>query len=236
MRNNTRIITALLLLAPALSMADYVDAVKRGNAALKTGDVKSALGAYREAEADLPASAELDYNLGTALHLDGSFEEAVDKLTRSLKSADPAVVGKAHFNLGNTYYRMQDFQNAIKSFEEALKLNPADIDAKFNLELSRKRLKEQIKPEPQQDQQQNQQKQQDQQQQQQDQQQQQNQQDQQEQPQSQQQQQKEQQQQTRQMSKEDAERILNALKDDEKDIQKKLKRQIGRGDYVGKDW
>ena len=38
------------------------------------------------------------------------------------------------------------------------------------------------------------------------------------------------------MSEEDAERILNALRDDEKEIQKKLKRRQVAGDYVGKDW
>mgnify|MGYP001616573834 CR=1 FL=1 len=38
------------------------------------------------------------------------------------------------------------------------------------------------------------------------------------------------------MSKEDAERILNALKDDEKDIQKKVQRQVKAGNYSGKDW
>jgi len=38
------------------------------------------------------------------------------------------------------------------------------------------------------------------------------------------------------MSKEDAERILNALKDDEKDLQKKQQRYKARGNYRGDDW
>ena len=38
------------------------------------------------------------------------------------------------------------------------------------------------------------------------------------------------------MSKEDAERILNALRDDEKDIQEKLRRHRVSGEYNGKDW
>ena len=37
------------------------------------------------------------------------------------------------------------------------------------------------------------------------------------------------------MSKEDAERILNALKD-EQDIQKNIKRVKAGGNYSGKDW
>jgi tetratricopeptide (TPR) repeat protein len=152
---------------------------------------------------------------------------------------DPKLEASAHYNLANTYFRMQDYQKAITGYQEALSLNPDDMDAKFNLELSRKMLKEQIKPQQsgnqQQQQQQNQQNDQDQndqnQNQDQSQQQEQNQNDQNEQQQS-----KSQKQDDKKMSKEDAERILNALKDDEKDIQKKIQREISASGYVGKDW
>ncbi len=38
------------------------------------------------------------------------------------------------------------------------------------------------------------------------------------------------------MSKEDAERILNALKDDEKELQKDVRRMEGPAVYEGNDW
>jgi tetratricopeptide (TPR) repeat protein len=37
---------------------------------------------------------------------------------------------------------MQDYQKAIESYQKALEINPDDIDAKFNLELARRMLKE----------------------------------------------------------------------------------------------
>ena len=40
----------------------------------------------------------------------------------------------------------------------------------------------------------------------------------------------------KEMSREDAERILNALRDDEQDLQKKIKRKAKGSDYIGKDW
>jgi len=218
---------------------DYIDLVKKGNEALKVKDNKKALDLYRQAETEIPESPELNYNLGGALHEEGNYEEAVERLKQSLTTVDPQLEASAHYNLGNTYFRMQDYQKAIASYQEALTLNPDDMDSKFNLELARKLLKEQIKPQQQNNQQQQQQQQnqqQDQQQQQQD----QNQQDQQNQDQQdqkdQQQQQKSQQPRERKMSKEDAERILNALKDDEQDIQKKVQRQVAAGNYSGKDW
>lgn len=250
MRNAWTIAGLIFLFAVQTVFADFIGTVKKGNEAFKKKDYKTALEEYRAAEADNPTSPELDYNLGTALANDGGYEEAIDKLQKALRTQDIQVEAAAHYNMGNTYFRMNNYQNAIKSYEEALKLNPNDLDAKFNLELSRKKLKEQLKPQQDQNQQ-NQQQQQDQQQQQQQQQQdEQNKQDQQKQDQQDQQQQSQDQQnkdqqqqqqqqqmgQQKQMSKEDAERLLNALKDDEQDIQKKLRRTVKGGEYTGKDW
>ncbi len=230
---------AFLFLAQTVLAVDYIDLVKRGNEALRVKDNKKALEFYRQAETEMPESPELNYNLGGALYEAGNYEEAVERLQRSMNTVDPKLEAAAQYNLGNTYFRMQDYQKAIASYQEALKLNPDDMDSKFNLELSRKMLKEQIKPEQQNNQQQQQQNQQpdqkqDQQQQNQNQQdeQKENQQDQKDQEK----QQKSQQPDEKKMSKEDAERILNALKDDEKDIQKKVQRQAKAGNYSGKDW
>jgi len=226
--------------------ADYVKSVKNGNEAFTKKDYMKALEEYHAAETDLPVSPELDYNIGGALFEQGKYEEAVDKFTRALNSTDPMLAARAHYNLGNTYYRTQDYIKAIQSYEETLKLNPQDMDAKYNLELARRMLKENAKPD-----QENQQKKQDQQkqeskqdQQNKDQNQNQDQQDQQNSDQNdknQDQQDKQQQQKsdpknTKQMNKEDAERILNALRDNEQDTQKRLKREVKVGEYSGKDW
>ena len=218
MRRQLMFVASLVLLMAPAGFADYVSTVKEGNKAFQQKDYKKALDCYHQAEPDLPVSPELDYNLGAALHGTGDYDEAIKKFQAAMKSTDPNVQAEAQYDLGNTYYRKKDFQNAINAYQESLKLNPSDMDSKFNLELARKMLKEQIKP------QNNQQNKQDQKQQ--------NQQNQQQKD-----QQKQQQQgQGKKMSKEDAERILNALKDDEQDLQKKIRRENAKGDYVGKDW
>jgi len=245
-RSHVNLLTYLCLIAltvlafttvPAFG-EDHISLVKKGNEAFKTGDYKKALEFYHSAETDLPESPELQYNIAGALHKGGNYEEAVDKYSKALNTSDINLEAKAHYNFGNTYFRMQDYQNAIKSYEDALNINSEDMDTKYNLELARKMLKEQMKP--QQQKQKQQQQNQDQQQQKQDQQQQQQNQDQQQQQQQQQNQDQQQQQQEKQQqkvtSKEDAERILNALRDDEQDIQKKIKRNVKAGNYTGKDW
>lgn len=225
------LLALMLIIANALG-EDHIDLVKKGNEAFKNGNYKKALEYYHRAETDLPESPELDYNVAGALHQDGGYEQAVDKYTRALNTTDINLEVSAHYNLGNTYFRTEDYPNAIKSYENALSINPNDMDTKYNLELARKMLKDQMQPQ-QQDQQQQQQQEQEQDQQEQDQQQQQ---DDQQQDQQQQEQQQQQQEQQKEISKEDAERILNALRDDEQDIQKKIKRQTKAGNYIGKDW
>ena len=48
---------------------------------------------------------------------------------------DPSKA-KIHFNLGNTHYRLHEFEKALKEYREALRLNPDDKEAKFNFEVA----------------------------------------------------------------------------------------------------
>jgi Ca-activated chloride channel homolog len=228
-----------------LSSPLYADAfgtlVEKGNSAFKENDYKTALDFYHQAEVEKPETPELDFNIGTALHKEGNYEEAIEKFQKSMATDNVQHEAGALYNIGNTQFRMEDYQAAIQSYQKSLELAPDDIDTKYNLELARIRLKEQMqqqKQDPQQQQQQEQQQQQqpqdDQQEEQQDQQQQQDEKDKQDDKE----QKQEQPQQVNEndMSKEDAERILNALRDDEKDVQKDLKRFPAQGNYGGNDW
>jgi len=237
-------LACVLLLGCAVGAVagDVVESVRLGNAAFRQQQYSDALEQYQIAETEIPESPELDYNIAGVLHHQEKYEEAIDKYNRALSSQDVSLHTRALFNLGNTYYRMGDFPNAITYFQKALEADPDDLDAKFNLELARKMLKDNMQPENQEQQQQQQQKEQrnqdDQQQQQQQEQQNQDEQQQQEQRPDQEQQEQDQQQtqEPKPISREDAERILNALKDDEQDVQKKIRRQVSGGDYTGNDW
>lgn len=232
----------ILTLTGITTADDHVDLVREGNEAFDSGDYATAMEKYHSAEVEIPESPELFYNIAGAAFKQGDYEQAVDNYTKALNTTDIDLTAGAHYNLGNTHYRMGDYQSAITDYQKSLEINPDDLSAKFNLELARKMLKENSKPEQQnQDQEQQQQQQQPQEQQEgeqdqeQDQEQEEGEQDQQDEEQQQQQQQGQQEEQN-EISKEDAERILNALRDDEQDLQKKIKRQLSAGVYRGKDW
>lgn len=107
----------------------------------------------------------LHFNAGTAALGEGDFEAATDHLNAALTSPDLQLQQRAYYNLGHARYRLgqdaaapdkkqEQWQEAVKQFESALKLDPADADAQHNLEFVRKQLEE-LKQQQQQQQQQN---------------------------------------------------------------------------------
>lgn len=241
------LLALMLLTVASVSADDYVDAVNRGNEALVIGDFQTALDNYHVAETDLPESPELNYNMGAALYGQQAYDDAVEKFTNALGSSEPGIAAAAHYNLGNVNFHKQDYPAAIENYQNALNLNPEDMDAKYNLELARKMLKDNANQEEQEDQEQQQQEEKSEEEKKQDEEQQKEGENEEQQEQQQQQggesdekEEKQQEQQAvgeeKKMSKEDAERILNALKNDEQEVQKKIKRAKATNTYKGKDW
>jgi Ca-activated chloride channel family protein len=230
---------------------------KKGNRAYKQGQEltqegeknraveawEDALRYYRDAEIERPENPELSYNIGNVTYQQEKYEDALERYFRALNSDEVEHQAWTYYNLGNSLYRSGKYPEAIQAYQKCLELTPEDEDAKFNLEFVRKKMKEMLDKEAQRQQQQQQQQQQsEQQQEQQQQEEQQTQKDQQqgqqpEDEQKQQEQRREQFQPKEGMTEEDAERILNALKDDEKELLKKQQRAPrGKGRRGGKDW
>ena len=239
----------------------WSQAIKRGNEHYKAGAYDAALEAYQSAAEDRPEDAISRYNLGTALYQKEQFEKASDEFRQSLDTADPVHQAQGYYNLGNAQIQLNDIEGAIRSYKSALRLNPADLDAKHNLELALEKLEQKSQQNRSEsgDENKDQQKQ-DQQQQNQDQQdrneQAPNQQDQEDPSESEQQRQNQESseqeaaseesspqseqgstQQPVEMSEEDAIRLLEAVKDNEKEIQKKiLQKRFSRRQRSEKDW
>ena len=78
---------------------------------------------------------EAHFGKGAASYQLGEFDSARDSFDKSLKSSDDLVKSKAYYNLGNTFYKNNKKDEAIKYYRKALELNPNDKEAKFNYEL-----------------------------------------------------------------------------------------------------
>lgn len=193
---------------------------------LDTASFSRAENEYRRALDKKPDDLRWNFNLSNSQYKQLQLEEAAGSYRRLAEQAEtPAEKARALHNLGNSLLFQQKIDESIEAYKEALRNNPSDLDTKYNLAYAQM-LKNQDQN-------------QDQQQQQQDQQQQQQDQNQQQQDQNQDQQQNQQQQPPPKISPQNAEQLLQALQNAERDIQDKVKKQQAREARparVEKDW
>jgi len=193
--------------------------INRGNRYFAQQNFDEALQTYRDALIDDPESKELHLNLGSVLYKKEDYEESIKEYEKSTYSKDIILQSKSYYNMGNCLYRSGKLPEAIQFYKKSLELNPKDEDAKYNIEFVQKKIKEQMNK--QQGQQQEQQKQG---------------QGKQKKEEKQTQQQQKEQEKKQGMSKEDAERILQAFEENEKNAQKQKKMPGPSGIKVYEDW
>jgi len=158
LRGGLALLAALLLLA----FTTTGGLVKEGNRALEKGDPKAALDAYAQALERAPGSPEILFDTGLARAAGGDTGAAREAFLAALAGGGEGLRGPIEYNVGNTYFAEEDYASAAKAYRAALAANPADQDAKANLELTLRRIAEQEKQQqdqaqqdqPQQDQQQ----------------------------------------------------------------------------------
>jgi Ca-activated chloride channel family protein len=125
---------ALLLTACSPSTAKLTET---GNEAFAKQAYEDALKAYTEAQVNSPELAEPTYNLANVLYREGKYEEALKSLQQAAQIAQTGEVAQSsHFNAGNAAFNTKDWDGSVESYRQALLRDPADLDAKHNLELA----------------------------------------------------------------------------------------------------
>jgi len=195
---------------------------------------------YRKALEKEQGLVEGHFNLGNSLYKQGKYEESAREYENALlKAKEKDTKAYAYYNIGNSQMQEQKFQDAVKSYSESLQRNPSDQQAKYNLSYALAKLREQQQQQNKKDKNKDKQDKNDQQkkdQQKKEQEKQDQQQDRQQKDQQKQQQQNQASQQERKMSKADAQRILDVLKNNEKEVQKKLRVRQATRARTEKDW
>lgn len=135
--NNLFLIILLIITVPSMLLAEDPDELYR------KGLFAEAEEAYRKADMDNPRDIRYRYNRGCAAYKNEDYKAAVAAFSSVLRRAkDKDILYRTFFNLGNIAFIQGDFQSAIESYKGALTQNPKSDDAKYNLELALKKLKE----------------------------------------------------------------------------------------------
>jgi Ca-activated chloride channel family protein len=229
----TSLFFLLLIIDPSVLAQGGKKYIRQGNKKYENELYQESEILYRKSLDKDQSSYEANFNLGDALYKQEKYEDASRRFSDLTDEKENKTdLGKIYHNLGNSLLKENRIQESIESYKNSLRNNPNDQDTKHNLAYAKNLLRQQQQSQQQQQQQdQNDQEEQDQQKQDQNQQQNQEQEDQR-------QEQMEQEHQKNQISEEDANRILEALQQDEEKLLEKLKKQKAQARRVTvlKDW
>ena len=138
-----------LILSPALGWAGPGKALKQ----YQDGRYERALEEYQRSLKSKPDDPRLQFNTGAAAFQNKDYEEALAHLNSALITQEVPLQQRAYYNIGNTQFRLGEdaqepqkkqglWEQSIKSYDSALRLDPKDADAEFNRGLVKKRLEE----------------------------------------------------------------------------------------------
>jgi len=121
--------------------------------AFEAKDFEQATDLYDDALTLEPESGVISYNLGNALYRQGQFEDASTALLRGMLADDSEVRQNSLYNLGNAFVQLQKYPEALTAYRKALEMDPHDLDAKVNFEKAMQLLQQQQQEQQQQQQQ-----------------------------------------------------------------------------------
>lgn len=152
-----------------------------------------------KAMAENPMSYEANFNYADALFKQDKVDEALEQFEKmAAAETDKARLSELYHNIGNGYYAKGEFDKSIEAYKKSLRADPTNDATRYNLVAAQHMRNNQDED---QDKKQNQQQQQ----------------------QQQQDQQQQNQQQQQQMDREEAQRLLDAVQQDENELQEKRK-------------
>jgi Ca-activated chloride channel family protein len=143
----------MMLVSVSLFGQEEREYIRKGNKLYKKSEYAGSEGMYRRAQAQEKQGGDAGFNLGGALYKQGRFGEAAGEFSKAAVSSEGDSLKQAEgfYNLGNSLVKEQKFEEGIEAYINSLKLNPGDIQAKYNLAWAQDQLKKQEEQQKQQD-------------------------------------------------------------------------------------
>ncbi len=118
--------------------------VRDGNKSYKNNKFADAQKNYINALGKKPDSYRGTFNLGDAYYKQGKYKEATEQfeMLAGRKSSNDTL-SKVYHNLGNSYLKQKEYEKSINAFKNALKKNDEDEDTRYNLAYAQRMLKQQ---------------------------------------------------------------------------------------------
>jgi Ca-activated chloride channel family protein len=139
----------LLLCSSAVATAPGIDAYQQGKFEDAYKEFQQTLKSHPQSRAE----DKLQFDSGTAAYKLKDYNKALESFSQALLTPDTGFQSKGHYNLGNTLYqrgemqkgddkKLSDWTNALDHYEQTLKLDPQNKEAKDNYEYVKKKIDE----------------------------------------------------------------------------------------------
>src|ERR1035437_3083863 len=139
-----------ILILPMFSIAqESRSLLRRGNSFYEDNKFKEAEINYRKSVKADSTSVRANYNLGNALYKQDNLKEALQSYQSTIRSAagkpnlKPSSMAMNMHNMGNTLMKTNQYKEAIDAYKESLRINPQDPDTRYNLSYALQKLKKQ---------------------------------------------------------------------------------------------
>jgi Ca-activated chloride channel family protein len=118
--------------------------IYQGNQLYEQKKFKEAEASYRKAAAKKEQHVVGNFNLGDALYKQKKFDNAAKNFTDiASASVAPQVKARAYHNLGNSMLETKKYQESIDAYKKSLLNNPKDDATRYNLAYAQEMLKKQ---------------------------------------------------------------------------------------------
>src|SRR5207247_2381472 len=143
------VVLLILLSSFAFAAAPGIDAYHEG----KFEDAYSQFQQTLKSHPQSPADDKLQFDSGAPAYKLKDYNKALESFSQALLTRDTGLQSKGHYNLGNTLYqhgeteknddkKLSDWTNALDHYEQTLKLDPQNNDAKDNYDYVKKKIEE----------------------------------------------------------------------------------------------
>lgn len=133
----------ILLLTFAVKAQEKDKNLPQGNESFEAKKYAEAESDYRISQAKFAKKSASSYNLGTSIYKQKQPTEAKYQFARAAKDAkSKPEKHKAFHNLGNSLMSEKNYAGAVEAYKNALRNNPSDEETRYNYALAKKMLKD----------------------------------------------------------------------------------------------
>ncbi len=146
MKNLTWIFVLLILSLPSgyLKAQSIRSLNNKGVDLYKEGKFADSEVNFKKGSMKEPKNFETNFNLGDAYYKQGRYEDAIKSYQSALtESESPEQKAKVFHNIGNSLLKDKKIKPSIEAYKNSLKLSPNDEDTKYNLSYALSLLKNQ---------------------------------------------------------------------------------------------